>query len=71
MAQNAQSDRMRSLIRGLHCPQTESLDTNWQQMPWWCFTHAQGDLYLRILRMFEGTFALDATHIILFWRFDL
>ena len=49
---------------GLHCPLTELLDTteitNWEQMPGLYIAHAQDDLYMRILRMFEGTFSLDA-----------
>ena len=28
------------------------------------FSHAQEDLNLRILRMFEGTFSLDAVHLL-------
>ena len=33
------------------------------QLPGWYFAHAQADLKLRILRMFEGTFSLDASNI--------
>ena len=32
-------------------------------MPAWYFAHAQDDLNLPILHMFEGTFLLDAAHI--------
>ena len=58
---SAQSDQ------GLHCPLTESLNTtkcmNGKQRPGWYFAHAQDDLNLRILRMFEGTFSLDAAPV--------
>ena len=50
----------------LHCPLTESLATtecmNGEQTPGWNI--AQDDLNLHILRMFEGTFSLDAIHVI-------
>ena len=57
---DAQSDQ------GLHCPLAESLDTTecmkGEQRPGWYFAHAQNDLNLRILLMFEGSFWLDAVH---------
>ena len=60
---SAQSDQ------ALQCPPTESVDTtesmNGEQMPGQYFAHAQDDLNLRILRMFEGTFLLDAANIVL------
>ena len=53
---DAQSDQ------GLHCPLTESLDTtecmNGEQRHGWYFAHAQDDLKLRILCMFEDLFRL-------------
>ena len=59
---DAQSDQ------GLRCPLTESLDTTEymteKQGPGLYFAHAQDDLNLRILRMFEGTFSLDTVHIL-------
>ena len=60
---------VKALIRlRLHCPHTESLDTtecmNGEQRPGWYFAHAQDNLNLRMLRMFEGIFSLDADHII-------
>ena len=36
---------------------------NVEQRPGCYFSHAQGDLNLRFLRMFEGTFSLDAVQI--------
>ena len=58
---SAQSDQ------GLHCLLTESLDTtecmNAEQSSELYFAHEQGDLNLRILRMFEGTYPLDTVHI--------
>ena len=55
-AADAQSDQ------GLHCLLTESLDTteykNGEQRPGWYFAHAQDDLNLRILCMYEGIFYL-------------
>ena len=35
---------------------------NGEQWPGWHFVYAQDDLNLRILRMFEGTFSLDAAN---------
>ena len=32
-------------------------------MPGWYFAHVQADLNLRILRMLEGTFSLDAVQL--------
>ena len=53
--------------QGLHCPLTEALSTtdcmNGEQTPGWYFAHVHGDLNRRILHMFEGTFSLDAAHI--------
>ena len=53
---------------GLRCPLTESLDTtecmNGEQKLGLQFAHAQDDQNLGILRMFDGTFSLDAAHII-------
>ena len=53
---------------GLRCPLTEPLDTtecmNGEKRPGWYFAHAQYELNLRILRMFENTFSLDATKFI-------
>ena len=47
----------------------ESLDTtecmNGEQRPGRYFAHAQGDLNLRILFMYEGTFALGVAHLFL------
>ena len=58
----AQSDQ------GLHCLLTELLDTtecmHGEQRPGCYFAHAHDDLNLRILRMFEGTFSLDAAHFV-------
>ena len=55
--------------QGLHCPLTESLDTiacmNGKQRFELYFAHAQDDLNLYILRMFNGTVSLDAAHLIL------
>ena len=49
---------------GLHCPLTESFDTaeciNREQMPRGYLAHVQDDLNLRILRMLEDIFSLDA-----------
>ena len=60
---SAQSDQ------GLHCLLTESLDTaKWmsrEQRPGWYFGHAQDDLNLHILRMFEDTFSLDSAEVML------
>ena len=39
-----------------------------KQKPGWFFAYAHDDLNLRILRMFEGTFALDAAHITIVWN---
>ena len=51
----------------LLCLLTESSDTtefiNGEQRPGWYFAHAQDDLNLRILRMFDDTFLLYAAHI--------
>ena len=59
---NAQFDRC------LHCPLTESLDTteclNGEQRPGRYFAHAQDDLNLRTLQMFEGTFSFDVAHML-------
>ena len=48
----------------LYCMLSKSVDTtecmNREQMPAWYLAHAQGDLNLRILRVLEGTFLLDA-----------
>ena len=38
----------------------------WRARPGWYFAHAQDDLNLDISRMYEGSFAHDGTHIILF-----
>ena len=46
--------------QGFHCPLTESFDTTEEQRPGY-FGHAQDDLNLRIVRMFEGTFSFDST----------
>ena len=55
---SAQSDQ------GLHCLLTESSDTtecmNGEQRPE-CFAHAQDNLNLCILCIFEGTFSLDVS----------
>ena len=32
-------------------------------MPGWYFAHAQDDLNLRLLHMFEGTFSADDAHL--------
>ena len=52
---------------GLLCPLTELLPTSKcmkrEQTPSCYFTHAQDNLNLRILRVIEGTFSLDATYI--------
>ena len=51
----------------IHCPITESLDTtegmNGDQMPGWNFAHAQYDLNLCILHMFEGSFSLGVGQV--------
>ena len=36
---------------------------NAEQKPGWYFAHAQDDLNLRILRIFEVSFSLDAAHL--------
>ena len=36
---------------------------NSEQMPGWYFAHAQDDLNLPILHMFEDTFSLDIAHL--------
>ena len=33
-------------------------------MPGWDFAHVQGDVNPYIMRMLEGTFSIDAAHII-------
>ena len=61
--------------QGLHCPLTESLDTaecmNGEQRPKWYFTRAPDDLNLRIMRMFEGSFSLDATQLMINCWFNI
>ena len=58
----AQSDQ------GFRCPQTESLETkecfNGEQMPGWDCTFVHWDMNPHVIRMFEGTFSLDAARII-------
>ena len=58
---SAQSDQ------GLRCPLTESLCTieciKGEQKLEWDFTHAQNDLNLHILQMFEDTFLSDVAHL--------
>ena len=53
--------------QGLRRPLTESSDItkymNGEQRPGWYFGHAQDDLKLRILRVFEGNFSLNAAHL--------
>ena len=53
--------------QGLHCPLTESLDTtecmNGVQSLGKYFAHAQDDLNMSIMRMFEGTLLLDTAHL--------
>ena len=53
---SAQSDQ------DLHCSLTESLDTT-DHMKREHFVHAQDDQNLHILRIIEGTFSLDTSHI--------
>ena len=57
----AQSDQ------GLHCPQTESLDTTeyftGDQVPGCDFAHVQDDVNLHILHMLKITFSLDEAYI--------
>ena len=52
---------------GLYCPPTRSFDTtecmNGEKRSGWYFVHAQYDLNLRNLRIFEGTFSFDAALI--------
>ena len=61
----------RRLIRALHCPLTELLNTidymSGEKRPRWnlVHAHAHGDLNLRILHMFEGIFSLDAAQFLL------
>ena len=60
-----------SLIRG--CSLTESLDTteciNREQSPGWYFVHAQDDLNLCILWMFEALFASHGPYSVhWFWK---
>ena len=66
-ADNKSPDQQAQSDQGLHCPLTESLDTteclNGEQRPGQYFAHAQADLNLHILCMFEGTFLLVADHI--------
>ena len=61
--------------QGLHCPLIELLDTtycmNGGQRPKWYFAHTLDDLNLRILRMFEGIFSLDAVNIIIINRIPI
>ena len=56
--------------QGLHSPLAETFDgteyMNGEQRPEWYFTHAQDDLNLRILRMFEGNVSFDAALIMSF-----
>ena len=59
--------RIMQSSQGLHCPLIESLDIteciNGEQMPGWYFAQVQDDLYLSILRVFEGKFSLDAANL--------
>ena len=62
------SMRIRTVWSGAPCPLAESLDItecmNGEQRPGCYFGRAQYDPNLRIWRMFEGTFSLDAVHLI-------
>ena len=59
---SAQSDQ------SLRCPQTESfdaIDVSVEKMKsGWDFTHEQEDVNPHTLRMLEGTFSLDTTHLV-------
>ena len=61
-------DQPASADQGIHCLQTESLDTticmNGEQRPQWYIARAQDDLNLHILRMYEGTFSLNTAHMV-------
>ena len=56
----------------LHCPLTELLDItecmNGEQRLGWYHAHAQDDLNVCILHMFEDTFSLDMAHIFVYFR---
>ena len=65
-----QPEDPRSLIRAFaRSLITKSFDSteciNGEQRPGWYLTRAHDDLNLRILRMFEDTLSLDATHLLL------
>ena len=63
---SAQSDQ------GLHYLLTESADTTeCMQRPGGYFAHAQDDLNLRILRVFDVPVLLDATYFVIFSYIDL
>ena len=55
-----------SLIESLHSTKC----MNGERRPVWYLAHAQDDPNLRILRMFEGTFSLEASYIMLVTSVD-
>ena len=62
-------------VQALHCLLTESLSTtkymNGEQRSRRYFAYAQDNLHQRLLRMFEGTFTLDAALLICTIRKDV
>ena len=56
--------------QGLRCPQTDSLDTieciSREQIPGWRFEYMQDYVNMHTLRIFEGTFSLEAAHLMSF-----